>query len=225
MASKAVTRTKKIKNKKDYISDEGDILHAHFTSEGESFLTKYREYNFEVPKKLCPDQCLAFSSQWVVGENGVLKPKRVNPNVYQPPSLKGWYERHSFYRWWSCVLWFFLVFKSFFCFTALRCRHFLLAFQRCMWQMGGYAVKGFISFFFIACARVICIGGFLPLFYNQQQGPYICVWRREEGRKREIRVWQLWDTEWESRKVWIIQDYSQLCIQLWHTRTHTYRHN
>ncbi|XP_061557159.1 protein phosphatase 1 regulatory subunit 1B isoform X2 [Phycodurus eques] len=28
------------------------------------------------------------SHQWVVGENGVLKPKRVNPNVYQPPSLK-----------------------------------------------------------------------------------------------------------------------------------------
>ncbi|XP_063040864.1 protein phosphatase 1 regulatory subunit 1B [Engraulis encrasicolus] len=26
--------------------------------------------------------------QWVVGENGVLKPKRVNPNIYQPPSLK-----------------------------------------------------------------------------------------------------------------------------------------
>ncbi|XP_035469968.1 protein phosphatase 1 regulatory subunit 1B isoform X1 [Scophthalmus maximus] len=26
--------------------------------------------------------------KWVVGENGVLKPKRVNPNVYQPPSLK-----------------------------------------------------------------------------------------------------------------------------------------
>ncbi|XP_057717130.1 protein phosphatase 1 regulatory subunit 1B isoform X2 [Corythoichthys intestinalis] len=26
--------------------------------------------------------------QWVVGENGVLKPKRVNPNLYQPPSLK-----------------------------------------------------------------------------------------------------------------------------------------
>ncbi|XP_014048314.1 protein phosphatase 1 regulatory subunit 1B [Salmo salar] len=26
--------------------------------------------------------------QWIVGENGVLKPKRVNPNVYQPPSLK-----------------------------------------------------------------------------------------------------------------------------------------
>ncbi|KAM9779880.1 protein phosphatase 1 regulatory subunit 1B [Neosynchiropus ocellatus] len=26
--------------------------------------------------------------QWVVGENGVLKPKRVNPHVYQPPSLK-----------------------------------------------------------------------------------------------------------------------------------------
>ncbi|XP_077351433.1 protein phosphatase 1 regulatory subunit 1B isoform X6 [Festucalex cinctus] len=28
------------------------------------------------------------SHQWVVGENGVLKPKQVNPNVYQPPSLK-----------------------------------------------------------------------------------------------------------------------------------------
>ncbi|XP_016895680.1 protein phosphatase 1 regulatory subunit 1B isoform X2 [Cynoglossus semilaevis] len=26
--------------------------------------------------------------QWVVGENGVLKPKRVSPNVYQPPSLR-----------------------------------------------------------------------------------------------------------------------------------------
>ncbi|XP_051519540.1 protein phosphatase 1 regulatory subunit 1B [Myxocyprinus asiaticus] len=26
--------------------------------------------------------------QWVVGENGVLKPKRINPNIYQPPSLK-----------------------------------------------------------------------------------------------------------------------------------------
>ncbi|XP_071263207.1 protein phosphatase 1 regulatory subunit 1B-like [Salvelinus alpinus] len=28
------------------------------------------------------------SHQWIVGENGVLKPKRVNSNVYQPPSLK-----------------------------------------------------------------------------------------------------------------------------------------
>ncbi|XP_010863840.2 protein phosphatase 1 regulatory subunit 1B [Esox lucius] len=26
--------------------------------------------------------------QWVIGENGVFKPKRVNANVYQPPSLK-----------------------------------------------------------------------------------------------------------------------------------------
>ncbi|XP_051949500.1 protein phosphatase 1 regulatory subunit 1B-like isoform X2 [Xyrauchen texanus] len=26
--------------------------------------------------------------QWVVGENGVLKPKLINPNIYQPPSLK-----------------------------------------------------------------------------------------------------------------------------------------
>lgn len=28
------------------------------------------------------------TQQWVVGENGVLKPKRINPNIYQPPSLK-----------------------------------------------------------------------------------------------------------------------------------------
>lgn len=28
------------------------------------------------------------SHQWVVGENGILKPKRINPNIYQPPSLK-----------------------------------------------------------------------------------------------------------------------------------------
>ncbi|XP_037648939.1 protein phosphatase 1 regulatory subunit 1B isoform X4 [Sebastes umbrosus] len=34
--------------------------------------------------------------QWVVGENGVLKPKRViNPNVYQPPSLRGRSEQQS----------------------------------------------------------------------------------------------------------------------------------
>uniref|UniRef100_A0A3Q1FKK2 Protein phosphatase 1 regulatory subunit 1B n=1 Tax=Acanthochromis polyacanthus TaxID=80966 RepID=A0A3Q1FKK2_9TELE len=33
--------------------------------------------------------------QWVVGENGVLKPKRVNPNVYQPPSLKDHQETAS----------------------------------------------------------------------------------------------------------------------------------
>ncbi|KAK1877621.1 Protein phosphatase 1 regulatory subunit 1B, partial [Dissostichus eleginoides] len=32
--------------------------------------------------------------QWVVGENGVLKPKRVNPNVYQPPSLRGFLNQH-----------------------------------------------------------------------------------------------------------------------------------
>lgn len=35
--------------------------------------------------------------QWVVGENGVLKPKRVNPNVYQPPSLKGGFVER--WRW------------------------------------------------------------------------------------------------------------------------------
>ncbi|XP_041087276.1 protein phosphatase 1 regulatory subunit 1B-like [Polyodon spathula] len=27
--------------------------------------------------------------QWVMGENGVLKPKRPNPCVYRPPSVKG----------------------------------------------------------------------------------------------------------------------------------------
>ncbi|KAJ8363059.1 hypothetical protein SKAU_G00118900 [Synaphobranchus kaupii] len=28
------------------------------------------------------------ANQWVAGENGILKPKRVNQSVYQPPSLK-----------------------------------------------------------------------------------------------------------------------------------------
>lgn len=53
---------------------------------------------------------------------------------------------------------------------------------------------------------------FLLLVYNS-----VCIFVCD----REIRVWQLWDSECESRKVWIIQDYSQLCIQLWHTHTHT----
>ena len=47
---------------------------------------------------------LSLCSQWVVGENGVLKPKRVNPNVYQPPSLKGRADKNWFYRWWLCVV-------------------------------------------------------------------------------------------------------------------------
>ncbi|XP_017284968.1 protein phosphatase 1 regulatory subunit 1B isoform X1 [Kryptolebias marmoratus] len=34
------------------------------------------------------DDQSAHQVKWVVGENGVLKPKRVNPSVYQPPSLK-----------------------------------------------------------------------------------------------------------------------------------------
>lgn len=42
--------------------------------------------------------------QWVVGENGVLKPKRVNPNVYQPPSLKGRCEECWCHRWPSCAV-------------------------------------------------------------------------------------------------------------------------
>uniref|UniRef100_A0A3B5MFF2 Protein phosphatase 1 regulatory subunit 1B n=1 Tax=Xiphophorus couchianus TaxID=32473 RepID=A0A3B5MFF2_9TELE len=35
--------------------------------------------------------------QWVVGENGVLKPKRVNQNVYQPPSLKAQMQKLGVY--------------------------------------------------------------------------------------------------------------------------------
>ncbi|XP_029364332.1 protein phosphatase 1 regulatory subunit 1B isoform X2 [Echeneis naucrates] len=42
---------------------------------------------FRVADQSSPDDDQS-SHQWVVGENGVLKPKRVNPNVYQPPSLK-----------------------------------------------------------------------------------------------------------------------------------------
>ncbi|XP_055366705.1 protein phosphatase 1 regulatory subunit 1B isoform X5 [Betta splendens] len=42
---------------------------------------------FRVADQASPDDDQS-SHQWVVGENGVLKPKRVNPNVYQPPSLK-----------------------------------------------------------------------------------------------------------------------------------------
>uniref|UniRef100_A0A8C6WYQ5 Protein phosphatase 1 regulatory subunit 1B n=1 Tax=Neogobius melanostomus TaxID=47308 RepID=A0A8C6WYQ5_9GOBI len=42
---------------------------------------------FRVADHATPDDDPA-SHQWVVGENGVLKPKRINQNVYQPPSLK-----------------------------------------------------------------------------------------------------------------------------------------
>ncbi|KAG7279105.1 hypothetical protein CRUP_004048 [Coryphaenoides rupestris] len=47
---------------------------------------------FRVADQGSPDDDQS-THQWVVGENGVLKPKRVNPNVYQPPSLRdgGWY--------------------------------------------------------------------------------------------------------------------------------------
>lgn len=84
----------------------------------------------------------SFSWQWVVGENGVLKPKRVNPSVYQPPSLKGRSKPLSFCRWWVCGLWFILPFNSFpllprfaavFILLALWCRW--RERETCMWQM------------------------------------------------------------------------------------------
>ncbi|XP_072225727.1 protein phosphatase 1 regulatory subunit 1B isoform X1 [Leuresthes tenuis] len=44
---------------------------------------------FRVAEQSSPDDDQSTHQvKWVVGENGVLKPKRVNPNVYQPPSLK-----------------------------------------------------------------------------------------------------------------------------------------
>ncbi|XP_018583584.1 protein phosphatase 1 regulatory subunit 1B isoform X3 [Scleropages formosus] len=43
---------------------------------------------FRVSDNPSPDE-ENVTHQWVVGENGVLKHKRVNPSVYQPPSLKG----------------------------------------------------------------------------------------------------------------------------------------
>ncbi|KAL4659291.1 protein phosphatase 1 regulatory subunit 1B-like [Arapaima gigas] len=42
---------------------------------------------FRVAEQPSPEDD-SFSHQWKVGENGVLKPKFVNPSVYQPPSLK-----------------------------------------------------------------------------------------------------------------------------------------
>ncbi|XP_067267614.1 protein phosphatase 1 regulatory subunit 1B isoform X2 [Chanodichthys erythropterus] len=42
---------------------------------------------FKVADQTSPEDDIT-SHQWVVGENGVLKPKRINPNIYQPPSLK-----------------------------------------------------------------------------------------------------------------------------------------
>ncbi|KAI7798428.1 protein phosphatase 1 regulatory subunit 1B isoform X1 [Triplophysa rosa] len=42
---------------------------------------------FKVADQASPEDDIS-SHQWVVGENGVLKPKRINPNIYQPPSLK-----------------------------------------------------------------------------------------------------------------------------------------
>ncbi|XP_051729173.1 protein phosphatase 1 regulatory subunit 1B isoform X1 [Ctenopharyngodon idella] len=42
---------------------------------------------FRVADQTSPEDDIT-SHQWVVGENGVLKPKRINPNIYQPPSLK-----------------------------------------------------------------------------------------------------------------------------------------
>lgn len=90
-------------------------------------------------------------SQWVVGENGVLKPKRVNPNVYQPPSLKGRCGRHNS-RWRSCVGTYPCVRAQFFVCraspqsTASITFLFFSFFDRgktntCMWQMGRRALK------------------------------------------------------------------------------------
>ncbi|XP_026088043.1 protein phosphatase 1 regulatory subunit 1B-like [Carassius auratus] len=42
---------------------------------------------FRVADQTSPEDDIS-THQWVVGENGVLKPKRINPNIYQPPSLK-----------------------------------------------------------------------------------------------------------------------------------------
>ncbi|XP_060713486.1 protein phosphatase 1 regulatory subunit 1B isoform X2 [Tachysurus vachellii] len=42
---------------------------------------------FRVADQPCPEDDYS-TGQWVVGENGVLRPKHLNPNVYQPPSLK-----------------------------------------------------------------------------------------------------------------------------------------
>lgn len=43
---------------------------------------------FRVADQSPEDDQSSHQVKWVVGENGVLKPKRVNQNVYQPPSLK-----------------------------------------------------------------------------------------------------------------------------------------
>ncbi|TRY96304.1 hypothetical protein DNTS_024023, partial [Danionella cerebrum] len=59
----------------------------------ESHLVKIRRRRptpatlFKVAEQTSPEDDLT-GHQWVVGENGVLKPKRINPNIYQPPSLK-----------------------------------------------------------------------------------------------------------------------------------------
>ncbi|KAJ8245950.1 hypothetical protein GJAV_G00262060 [Gymnothorax javanicus] len=42
---------------------------------------------FRVTENPSPEDDTA-AHQWVVGENGILKPKRVTPSAYQPPSLK-----------------------------------------------------------------------------------------------------------------------------------------
>ncbi|XP_048059027.1 protein phosphatase 1 regulatory subunit 1B isoform X2 [Megalobrama amblycephala] len=49
---------------------------------------------FKVADQTSPEDDIT-SHQWVVGENGVLKPKRINPNIYQPPSLKDSQEQRD----------------------------------------------------------------------------------------------------------------------------------
>ncbi|XP_016313066.1 protein phosphatase 1 regulatory subunit 1B-like isoform X3 [Sinocyclocheilus anshuiensis] len=49
---------------------------------------------FKVADQTSPEDDIS-THQWVVGENGVLKPKRINPNIYQPPSLKDSQEQRG----------------------------------------------------------------------------------------------------------------------------------
>lgn len=142
-------------------------------------------------------------SQWVVGENGVLKPKRVNPNVYQPPSLKGRCGRHNSRRR-SCVVTYPCVRAPFFffcclpCFAAVNCLHYISIFTNtCMWQMGGRAQKKKIHCFFL-CACVRCTGRVSARFCSGLHGGCLCLCVAE--RKVEISAWQLWDSGCESRK-------------------------
>lgn len=177
---------------------------------------------------------LSLSLQWVVGENGVLKPKRVNPNVYQPPSLRGTVSSTTGG---GRMSWFVLVFASFVlyrAFAAVDSPPRSLCFMTAATNGTKVHVTDgltrskslyFIPFFACVTRSVTGMQLHVSMFpcvsalycTLTQHDSQMCVWKR----KREIRVWQLWDTKCESRKVWIIPDYGRWCIQLWRTRTHT----